>query len=670
MAIIEFEGPYVVQEERIDERGWLKGEEAKKAYQKLREAGFAGIAGIKMPPNPKVLGEGSQGTAFSIGSSGVLKITEDKTEAGAASILKGKNLRGVYEVYGVFSSEDLLVNPVYMIIQPRLKATKRAYKVGGELMDHRNSFGRAYNTWLYDNNEKPGGDNLGTSDWWKSKEQLKQVEKFLKTYKAPARLKEGILNICWGLYNLKKLGIRYFDLWGANVMETPSGEIVLIDIGYSKGSSGTIQNIDNKLSKSEADMDYSLENRETVEKLLKKTKIPYTLQFALELGKIIDWDKKYSEEDIKDAIIDTILENPELNPANVEKARENRKDNNRIFTKLVKEFSAKDAGSLLTRVTTMLDWEEPQTNAKIKFTIENAAKHLKIGKKGNVRAENDERLANIADALDIENTPQLKTALTKLVDWNKEVDRLMMVKAIKKVGSVLKKVNMDKKRNDIRAENSQNLKKIAREMGIPYSMKLKAAIADKTLDWEEKISRPMMAKAVTKAAKQLKLIESILEGISKEEAIKIGQELNVDFDEVDADELHKGINAEFEHSSTLSNIIDPDEPELKVIAAQIALDHLDELPDYYTQLDRMEEEYKDKWGRPSAAKRGYGHAWTKLRKKIIDRDGGKCVKCGEKANEVDHRTPKSRKGKDIGSNLRLMCGTCHRKKTKRYDRKK
>ena len=82
------------------------------------------------------------------------------------------------------------------------------------------------------------------------------------------------------------------------------------------------------------------------------------------------------------------------------------------------------------------------------------------------------------------------------------------------------------------------------------------------------------------------------------------------------------------------------------------------------------EEYQDQYGRQSAALRGYGHQWEKLRQEIIDRDGGKCVRCGEPANEVDHITPKSRKGKDIKSNLRLLCGKCHRIKTKRFDRRK
>lgn len=81
------------------------------------------------------------------------------------------------------------------------------------------------------------------------------------------------------------------------------------------------------------------------------------------------------------------------------------------------------------------------------------------------------------------------------------------------------------------------------------------------------------------------------------------------------------------------------------------------------------EEYRDQYGRPSAAKRGYGHQWRKKRLDVVKRDGGKCAKCGAPATEVDHITPKSRDGKDRPSNLRLLCGKCHRQKTKRYDQR-
>jgi hypothetical protein len=55
-------------------------------------------------------------------------------------------------------------------------------------------------------------------------------------------------------------------------------------------------------------------------------------------------------------------------------------------------------------------------------------------------------------------------------------------------------------------------------------------------------------------------------------------ETNIREDEVDSDELALGIEVELEHT--------PDEETAK----RIALDHLAELPDYYTRLRKMEED--------------------------------------------------------------------------------
>lgn len=95
-----------------------------------------------------------------------------------------------------------------------------------------------------------------------------------------------------------------------------------------------------------------------------------------------------------------------------------------------------------------------------------------------------------------------------------------------------------------------------------------------------------------------------------------------------------------------------------------------------TILEILAEQYRDAYGRPSAAKRGYGHAWQKKRKEVIERDKGKCAKCGKQVRgkgnrQVDHITNRKLKsGHDGASNLRLLCGGCHRAKTAKFDRTK
>lgn len=74
------------------------------------------------------------------------------------------------------------------------------------------------------------------------------------------------------------------------------------------------------------------------------------------------------------------------------------------------------------------------------------------------------------------------------------------------------------------------------------------------------------------------------------------------------------------------------------------------------------------WGRDSAASRGYGKRWAKLRTVILNRDKRLCQIClgmgrYATAREVDHITPKSQGGTDDPANLQAVCTHCHKVKT-------
>jgi hypothetical protein len=69
-------------------------------------------------------------------------------------------------------------------------------------------------------------------------------------------------------------------------------------------------------------------------------------------------------------------------------------------------------------------------------------------------------------------------------------------------------------------------------------------------------------------------------GKTKDVALPVGNHNDAPDSDFDADELAKGIKIESEHT---------DDPE---IAKAIAKDHLKEIPDYYTRLDKMEKEAK------------------------------------------------------------------------------
>jgi 5-methylcytosine-specific restriction protein A len=75
--------------------------------------------------------------------------------------------------------------------------------------------------------------------------------------------------------------------------------------------------------------------------------------------------------------------------------------------------------------------------------------------------------------------------------------------------------------------------------------------------------------------------------------------------------------------------------------------------------------------RGSAASRGYGYRWTKLRQLVLHRDPI-CqigVICGflKASTDADHITPKSAGGEDTMENLQGACHECHSWKTATQD---
>ena len=80
-----------------------------------------------------------------------------------------------------------------------------------------------------------------------------------------------------------------------------------------------------------------------------------------------------------------------------------------------------------------------------------------------------------------------------------------------------------------------------------------------------------------------------------DEARVIGQEIGIDWarSPFDVEQFRIGMNVELEHGlrDPRTNVSD-DDPQL---TAKIAFAHLNEFPDYYTRLGRMEEEAKRDW---------------------------------------------------------------------------
>ena len=81
------------------------------------------------------------------------------------------------------------------------------------------------------------------------------------------------------------------------------------------------------------------------------------------------------------------------------------------------------------------------------------------------------------------------------------------------------------------------------------------------------------------------------EHFTDEKAKETGEELGITWDKFDVDQFRKGMDVELEHGTVDENTnVTNNDP---LMTGKIALAHLNEFPDYYTRLDKMEEEAKE-----------------------------------------------------------------------------
>ncbi len=76
-------------------------------------------------------------------------------------------------------------------------------------------------------------------------------------------------------------------------------------------------------------------------------------------------------------------------------------------------------------------------------------------------------------------------------------------------------------------------------------------------------------------------------------AIKVAKSIGVNMKNIDIKEFHMGINVELEHGYKYPawNVIN----DCPYKSGKIAMAHLEELPDYYTRLEEMEQDGEAYW---------------------------------------------------------------------------
>lgn len=80
-----------------------------------------------------------------------------------------------------------------------------------------------------------------------------------------------------------------------------------------------------------------------------------------------------------------------------------------------------------------------------------------------------------------------------------------------------------------------------------------------------------------------------------EEAIEIAKQLNIDFSKFDIEQFRMGLDVELEHGrKCVETNVTNDDP---ILTGKITLAHLNEFPDYYTRLTKLEEEAEQYWSK-------------------------------------------------------------------------
>ncbi len=78
-----------------------------------------------------------------------------------------------------------------------------------------------------------------------------------------------------------------------------------------------------------------------------------------------------------------------------------------------------------------------------------------------------------------------------------------------------------------------------------------------------------------------------------EEARKIGEQLGIDWSKFDVEQFRAGMDVELEHGTRDPETnVSNDDP---LTTGKIALAHLNEFPDYYHRLEKMEKEAEAYW---------------------------------------------------------------------------
>jgi hypothetical protein len=85
----------------------------------------------------------------------------------------------------------------------------------------------------------------------------------------------------------------------------------------------------------------------------------------------------------------------------------------------------------------------------------------------------------------------------------------------------------------------------------------------------------------------------VKKSFSAQEAKEIGEKLGIKWDKFDVEQFRMGLDVELEHGlrSPKTNVTNDD----PLLTGKIALAHLNEFPDYYDRLEKLEKQAEAFW---------------------------------------------------------------------------
>lgn len=190
----------------------------------LRVPALARWAGFEHISELEFLGSGTMGYAWKLGDS-VLKLSVDRHEAVTSTVLLGRDLDHVIEIYDVGEIAKVRPEPVYAIMQD--------YLPGDLSEEEETSIMRIFGSYAFfaqSNLDDPVYLNIQLA---RDEYLMSRMESTMHAFLDGIEQFEIWDEILEGLLELASLGIGYMDIHPGNVRKDASGRYVLFDIGRS-----------------------------------------------------------------------------------------------------------------------------------------------------------------------------------------------------------------------------------------------------------------------------------------------------------------------------------------------------------------------------------------------------------------------------------------------------